>query len=110
MNYGFWQQSFGGAQSVVGKTIRLNGVPFIVVGVTDPAFEALTLANRYDLWVPLAHRPTLTPNWTAGRDQMDSWWLLIIGRAKPGVQVTQAQAAVSLLFRNDTLKGDKPIF
>jgi predicted permease len=110
LNYGFWQQSFGGAPSVIGKTIRLNGVPFIVVGVTDPAFEALTLANRYDLWVPLAHRPTLTPNWKARRDQMDSWWLLIIGRAKAGVPVTQAQEAVSLLFRNATLKGDKPIF
>jgi predicted permease len=41
---------------------------------------------------------------------MDSWWLIIIGRVKPGIPVTQAQAAVSLMFRNEMLKGAKPIF
>jgi macrolide transport system ATP-binding/permease protein len=110
LNYGFWQTSFGGAASAIGKTVRLNGVPFTIIGVTEPKFDALTLANKYDLWIPLAHRPSLAPHWKARQDQMDSWWLIIIGRVKPGVPVTQAQAAVSLMFRNEMLKGAKPIF
>jgi predicted permease len=110
LNYGFWQSSFGGSASAVGKTIRLNGTAFTIVGVAEPKFDALTLANKYDLWVPLAHRPTLAPHWNARQDQMDSWWLIIIGRVKEGTPVAQAQAAISLMFRNEMLKGAKPIF
>jgi predicted permease len=110
LNYGFWQSSFGGSASALGKTIRLNGTPFTIIGVAEPKFDALTLANKYDLWVPLAHRPTLAPRWNARQDQMDSWWLIIIGRVKDGTPVTQAQAAVNLMFRNEMLKSAKPIF
>ena len=110
LHYSFWQNVFGGSQSAIGKTIRLNGVPFVIVGVTEPKFDALTLSNKYDLWVPMARRPILTPKWNARQDQMDSFWLIIIGRVKPEVSVTQAQAAVSLMFRNEMLKGEKPIF
>ncbi len=110
LNYGFWQDSFGGAPSAVGKTIRLNGVPFTIVGVTEPRFESLTIANKYDIWIPLTQRPVLTPHWKARMDEMDSWWLIMVGRVKPEIPVTKAQAAVSLMFRNEVLKGDKPMF
>jgi len=107
LNYGFWQSDFGGSPSAVGKTIRLNGTPVLIVGVAEPRFQALTISNKYDLWVPMAQRPTLIQRWNAKRDQMDSWWLIMIGRVKPGVPVGQAQAAVSLLFHNDVLKDGK---
>jgi predicted permease len=110
LNYGFWQDSFGGARSALGRTIRLNGVPFTIVGVTEPGFESLTVANKYDIWIPLSQRPVLTPHWQARMDGMDSWWLIIIGRVKTEIPVTKAQAAVSLMFRNEVLKGAKPIF
>ena len=101
---------FGGAPSAVGKTIRLNGIPFTIVGVAEPKFESLTIANKYDVWIPLTHRPMLTPHWKSRMDEMDSWWLIIVGRVKPDIPVTKAQAAVSLMFRNEVLKGAKPMF
>jgi predicted permease len=110
LNYGFWQSSFGGSASAIGKVIKLNGIPFTVIGVTEQKFDALTLANKYDLWVPLAYHNKLVPHWRAKQDLMDSWWLNIIGRVQPGTPVTQAQAGVSLLWRNETVKGAKPIF
>ncbi len=110
LNYGFWQNSFGGDPSAVGKTIRLNGIPFTIVGVAEPKFESLTIANKYDVWIPLTHRPMLTPHWKSRMDEMDSWWLIIVGRVKPDIPVTKAQAAVSLMFRNEVLKGAKPMF
>jgi predicted permease len=109
LNYGFWQSSFGGSAAAIGKTIRLNGTPFTIIGVAEPRFDALTLANKYELWVPLAQRSKLVPHWNAKQDQMDSWWLIIIGRVKEGTPVAQAQAAVSLMFRNEMLRGAKPI-
>src|ERR1051326_491606 len=41
---------------------------------------------------------------------MNASWLIIIGRVKPGISVSQAQAAVSLLFRNDMLQSDIRMF
>jgi len=110
LNYEFWQSAFGGSPSVLGKVIRLNGVSYTVIGVTEPAFDALTLANKYDVWVPLASRTSLIPHWSAKDEQMDHWNLVIIGRVKAGVPVAQAQAAASLIFHNETVKGAKPIF
>jgi len=107
LNYGFWQSDFGGSPSAVGKTIRLNGTPVLIIGVAEPRFAALTISNKYDLWIPMAQRPALIPRWNAKRDGMDSWWLIMIGRVKPGVAPGHAQAAVSLLFHNDVLKDGK---
>ena len=110
LNYGYWQSAFGGSPSAIGKTIRLNGIPFTIIGVTEPGFDALTLANKYEIWVPLARRSNLIPQWTARGDQMDSFWMLIIGRVKPGVTVERAQAAISLMFRNEMVSGERPVF
>ena len=38
------------------------------------------------------------------------WWVVIVGRLKPGVTVAQAQAQASNIFRNETLHGAKPMF
>src|ERR1051326_2905858 len=78
LNYSFWQTEFGGANDAIGKTIRLNGVPFQIIGVTEPRFDALTLSNKYDLIFPMAQRPVVVPNWKARDDQADHWWLLVI--------------------------------
>ena len=110
LNYGFWQREFGASNSAVGKTIRLNGISFLIVGVAEPRFDALTLANKYDLWAPLAQRPHLVPRWNPRQDKMNASWLIILGRVKPGVSVSQAQAAVSLLFHNDMLQSDIKMF
>jgi macrolide transport system ATP-binding/permease protein len=110
LNYEFWQSAFGGSPSAIGKVIRLNGVSFTIIGVTEPAFDALTLANKYDLWIPLTARGVLIPHWSSKNEQIDNWNLIILGRVKPGVPLTQAQAAVSLMFRNEMIAGGKPIF
>jgi len=110
LNYGFWQREFGASNSAVGKTIRLNGISFLIVGVAEPRFDALTLANKYDLWAPMAQRPHLVPRWNPRQDKMNASWLIILGRVKPGVSVSQAQAAVSLLFHNDMLQSDIKMF
>jgi predicted permease len=110
LHHDFWQREFGGSPSAIGKTIRLNGLSFQIVGVTEPRFDALTLANKYDLWISMAQRPYIIPHWNAKRDQMNSWWLVIIARLKPRVAREQAQAAVSLLFHNDMFQQEKAMF
>src|SRR5437879_7813642 len=55
----YWQRAFGSAPDAVGKTIRLNGAPFTIVGVIDPGFTRLTPGKSHDIWVPLSQATSL---------------------------------------------------
>jgi len=110
LDHSFWQTEFGGSESAIGKTIRLNGIPFTIIGVTEPRFDALTLSNKYDVIIPMAQRPVVVPNWKPRDDEADHWWLVMIGRLKSGVAVNQAEAGVGLLFRNSVQSVGKPLF
>ena len=109
LNYGYWQRAFGGSPSAVGKTVTLNGVPTTIVGVAEQRFVSLTPGSVTDTWVPISARPRLIPRWNPKREGADSIWMVIIARLKPDVSRHKAEAAVSLLFRNDMLHGEKPL-
>jgi predicted permease len=111
LNYGYWKRQFGGSPSVIEKTVRLNNVPFTIIGVADPRFDSLSPGRVYDVWVPLSVLPQLNSQpWVRTRaTDVYSWWLVVIGRLKPSVGRLQAQAAVTTLFRDDMLHGAKPL-
>jgi predicted permease len=109
LNYGYWKSQFGGDASAIGKTVRLNNVPFTIIGVADARFNSLSPGRIYDVWVPLSVLPQVSPQpWVKTRaTDVYSWWLVILGRLKPGVGRMQAQAAVTTLFQNAMLHGPK---
>jgi predicted permease len=111
LNHGYWKRQFGGSPSAIGKTIRLNNVPFTIIGVADARFDSLSPGHVYDVWVPLSVVPQISPHpWVKARaTDVYSWWLVVIGRLKPGAGRLQAQAAVTTVFRNDMLQGAKPL-
>ena len=111
LNYGYWERQFGGSMSVIGKIVRLNNVPFTIIGIADPRFDSLSPGHVYDVWVPLSVLPQINPSpWVKARaTDVYSWWLVVIGRLKPGVDRLQAQAGATTVFRNDMLHGAKPL-
>ncbi|MGH9476412.1 MAG: ABC transporter permease [Terriglobales bacterium] len=109
LSYQMWQQRFGGDRGVVGTTVELNRHAVTIVGVAKPTFTGLTPGSEMDAWVPLSLRRTLDPDWTPREDAASSIWLVMVGRAKPGVSQEAAQAEVSGLFRNAMLNGPKPL-
>jgi predicted permease len=110
LNYGYWQSAFGGSPTAIGKTIHLNGVAFTIVGVADQKFPSISPGNDYDLWLPFAVQPQITAGYSPRQVGADSWWIVMVGRLKEGVSAAQAQSALSLLFRNQMLHGERPIF
>ncbi len=112
LNYGYWQSAFGGSREVIGRTIELNNVPFTIIGVAEQRFTGITPGSDYDVWLPLsdAQRITDPMRWQNRQDNVSYWWLTIIGRLKPGVQLAQAQSPLSGLFRNEMLHGAVPLF
>jgi putative ABC transport system permease protein len=81
---------------IVGRTVRLNGQPFTVVGVASKGFHG-TGVREVDVWVPagmvasLNSRRALTDRTTRG--------FLIGGRLKPGVSIDQAAAEIDVIGR-----------
>jgi predicted permease len=90
--------------------VKINGVPFTIVGVADPKFLSLSFGNIYDLWIPMNFAPVIDPRFMRRHNDTTAWWVTMAGRLKPGVPAPQAQAAIDLLFRNYVLHGgDKPM-
>jgi predicted permease len=90
VSHGFWQARLGGDPGVVGRTVRLNGFPFTVVGVATEGFTGHFVGFAMDVWVPLSMAAQAAPDETL--DGRDSSWLELIGRLGPGVPLGSAQA------------------
>ena len=82
LSHALWQARFGGDPTVVGRTIRVEGVDRQVVGVMPPAFHFPT--GETQLWVPLRLDPANTEDyWGFG-------WMPLVARLR--AEVTQPQA------------------
>jgi predicted permease len=96
LSYSFWQRRYGSAPDIVGKTVRLNRVPFEIVGVTPPWFKGLNLDRGFEVAVPIACEPLLHTDRSA-LDQRADWWLTLLGRIRPDETLSQASARMKLL-------------
>lgn len=83
LGYDVWRARLGGDPEVVGRTIRIGGVPHTVVGVMPQGFR-FPVAHR--LWVPLRERVAGAPD--------DGLPLSVLGRLAPGVSTADAQRQV----------------
>ena len=81
LTHRLFERRFGSDAKVVGREVRLDGMPYTVVGVLAPG-PADRLQN--ELYLPLAFAP----------DQVnhDFHWLLVMGRLKPEFSLAQANA------------------
>jgi predicted permease len=99
LNYRTWQNRFGGDPAIVGRRIRIEDMPFIIVGVAPPDFFG-TNPEPTDLWLPFSSAVLLSPNdsWprTFLRDR-NSCCADIAGRLAPGVSREQARTELGLL-------------
>jgi predicted permease len=97
----FWKNEFGKAASVVGRTIRLNGRDFTVVGVAPESFSGLSVFDRPDVYVPLAMMPAFSrsPGKDFFRDR-DDRGLMVRGRLARGVSLRDARQDVAALAKS----------
>jgi predicted permease len=96
LSYGFWQREYGGRADAVGKNISLDHHPFEIVGVIGPGFTGIDVGSDSDLYVPLCTEKIVRGEFSS-LDYRSSWWLRVIGRPKPGVSASQAQARLKTL-------------
>jgi putative ABC transport system permease protein len=85
-----WRRQFQRDRAILGQTLRMNGLPYTVIGVMPRSFDPL-LENT-DVWVPAAYNAQQI----AGRDLH---YLSVMGRLKPGVKLPEAQSELNVIAR-----------
>ncbi len=91
-----FQSRYGSDPNVVGRTMTLDGTPYVIVGVMGPKMAKPDFAQA---WTPLG----LTPQQAAVRGEHH---YLSVGRLKPGVTLQQAQAEMNTISHR--LEQDYP--
>ncbi|HKQ79013.1 MAG TPA: ABC transporter permease [Blastocatellia bacterium] len=88
LSHGFWRRRLGAARDIVGKTIRLDGGSYTVVGVMPPEFQFRD--KKFEVW----RNFNVNAEWRATRR---FYYLTAIGRLKPGVTLAQSSAEMSAI-------------
>jgi predicted permease len=114
LSHKFWKSKLGGDSSIVGKTIVMNSIPFTVTGVAPPGFSGTQPGDDVEVWVTLKMFPRLVQSLDFGGpsqsaadaaavaaaywEKPGTWWLVVMGRLKPGVSESQARAELDGIF------------
>jgi predicted permease len=99
ISYDYWADRFGRSFDILGKTLRINGSPFTVIGIGPTGFSGEVVGSPTDIWIPLSMQAQVNPG-DPRLDNRDANWLLCIGRLKPGVSIGSARAAMTTLVHN----------
>ena len=98
----FWSRHFGRSADVVGKTIQVNLTPVTIIGVNPPGFTGASSAQvSPDVFLPFSMEPVVAPNGTKSLlSNPEQWWVLVMGRMRPGVSDESARAAMNILLNS----------
>ncbi len=101
----FWMKEFARSPNVIGKTILVNVTPMTIVGVNPPRFTgAYSAQGTPDIFLPFSMQPIVAPQNFAGSasssllTNTDEWWVLVMGRMKPGLPDRTAAASLNVLL------------
>jgi putative ABC transport system permease protein len=110
LSYGFWQREYGGRTDVIGKSIRLDGHAFTIVGISQRDFRGVQIGRSFDIATPLGTEPIIRGA-ESSLDRRSSWWLTVVGRLAPGQTRQQAESRLRAFLpqlREATLPQDWP--
>ncbi len=90
ISYAFWQGHFGGQLSAIGAKLHLDSQPVEVIGVTPPNFFGMEVGQNFDVALPLCSAAAFDDH--KALDDGRLWWLIAMGRLRPGWTLERAAA------------------
>ncbi|HEX6315321.1 MAG TPA: ABC transporter permease, partial [Gemmatimonadaceae bacterium] len=96
LSHRFWRERFNGDSGIMSRPVVLNGVPFTVVGIAPEDFQGHAITAP-DVWVPMMASPWLGNPVEMLTEARYAAWLMAVGRLKPDVGLSQAQADLSTI-------------
>ena len=98
LSHQMWVTRFKSDPAIVGQTVRLNNLPYTVIGVAEAGFTGTTFIGA-DVWVPMAMDAHVRAADRSLRDTHEASWMTSIGRLKPGVTVQQARDELDAIMK-----------
>ena len=98
ISYAWWKRSLAQDPNVLDSKLKLGATTYNIIGVAPPEFFGTKVGEAPDMWVPLSMIKAVPPNFGGYKDNF-SESLLIMGRLKPGISITEATSNVNLLYR-----------
>jgi len=89
ISHALWTSQFGGTDDAIGRVLRVNGLPYAILGVTAREFTGDWIGRPVDLWVPYAMASQVMPEVPGGRELFPA---LILARLRDGTTHAQAQS------------------
>jgi len=109
VSHGAWQRRFGSDPSILGKTAKVNGKVYTIVGVTPEEFTGTVPGFSPEIWVPMMMAEDVDPSGITDRqpsptgdtrlEQRGTRWLFLKGRLKEGVTLEQAEAQFATIMK-----------
>ncbi len=101
LSYDYWERSFGGDRTIVGRVFQMNDRPHTVIGVLPPVPQ---FPQENDVYMPTSACPFRSaPAFVANRN---SRMMGVLGRLKPGASIQAAQADLNVIA--DRLRRQYP--
>jgi len=97
LGYSYWKKRFRGDPGVIGKQVRLNGKPAIVIGVVPKRFLGTLPFAEMDGYLPLSSGGSLEQGSGDLMHDRDSRIMRVMARLKPGVSFAQAQSSFNVI-------------
>ncbi len=92
----FWRKHFNSDPAVLGRSITLNGVPNTIIGVL-PNLPISWFGRDSEIF---ANKPFEPSGITKDRLMRGVSFMRVTARLKPGISISQAQAAMPALFQS----------
>jgi hypothetical protein len=91
----FWRARFAGDDTILGRTVLVNGVPVEVVGLIPlpPAFARARQADPPDMWVPFDVAAAMLQRSDVSRELLVS----VVGRLRGGAPLQELQVMTDLV-------------
>ena len=91
LSHTLWSTRFAGDPQIAGKSIRLDGKDYSIVGVMPADFQFPLDAQPRDLWTTMAVMMGPSPSGDKPMtEERDAHFMNAIGRLKPGISLQQA--------------------
>ncbi len=109
LSYDYWENRLGRDETVLNRTLIINGHPMTVVGVAAKGFTGTTLGAEPDVFVPLTMRATMEP-WSEGQlENRRSYWAYVFARLKPGMTMEGATERINTIYHGIINEVEVPL-
>ena len=109
--YDYWRTQFHSDPAIIGQSLSVDNHNMTIIGVLPRGFNGIGLSENISILLPLSFEDVLYPKndntYSAGMFSPGMFWLTVMGRLRPGVNLKQAQADFNAI-RNQVNEAADP--